>query len=288
MLIISNPLNSKQLNDLSVLRKLCVKNDGSAIPTYEPLLSAKRELLSLLYYQNNQLVGFASPFHFHDKAYEIVIMVAPVFRQQGIAKKLFKAVLQETKKQFDYLSFPMATNHDQEKLIKKGFTYDSTELELRYAAKEFITLAQEITVNDAQAKDMDALATIDKCCFNSPEEEMHNRFKQLLEDKKYNLLVARLNNKIIGKLNITWGSKKATISDIAILPEYQGRGYGKQLVAFAVNHVLKKKERNIYLSVEASNVSAVKIYRKLHFNIKNSYEFWSLERKYCLPLLEKA
>jgi RimJ/RimL family protein N-acetyltransferase len=84
------------------------------------------------------------------------------------------------------------------------------------------------------------------------------------------LLIAKLNNNIIGFLFFIHNSKKKTSHTgefgVNVHPEYQGIGIGQQLVEtllkWSKQHVQIEK---VYLQVFATNYNAIKLYKKLGF-----------------------
>lgn len=56
---------------------------------------------------------------------------------------------------------------------------------------------------------------------------------------------------------------------ICVLPEHQGKGYGKQIIKFLINYSEKNKIQKIKLSVDKSNFKAISLYKKNNFQIEN-------------------
>jgi ribosomal protein S18 acetylase RimI-like enzyme len=54
------------------------------------------------------------------------------------------------------------------------------------------------------------------------------------------------------------------IEELFILPEYQGHGYGKELMTY-IEEKYKQQVARIRLEVEDSNQRAVQLYRKMGF-----------------------
>ena len=55
----------------------------------------------------------------------------------------------------------------------------------------------------------------------------------------------------------------------AVLEQHRGNGIGKALMLEGINGVVDRKCDEIYLEVRTSNLSAVKMYEKLGFQIKS-------------------
>lgn len=68
------------------------------------------------------------------------------------------------------------------------------------------------------------------------------------------------------------------ISAVVTHPDYTGKGFAKQLVAYTVN---KNFERNIvpYLHVAETNVAAISLYEKLGFRARRKISLWLMARE---------
>lgn len=60
--------------------------------------------------------------------------------------------------------------------------------------------------------------------------------------------------------------------NIAILPTFQGQGYGKLLLSDFINEAKKQHFKGISLSVTPENSRAVKLYESFHFRIEERRE----------------
>ena len=65
----------------------------------------------------------------------------------------------------------------------------------------------------------------------------------------------------------------AELSSIAVLPEYQSKGIGKNLVNAFIQEVKKREGKFIYLTTDACNNEPVNyFYQKIGFKLKRSFE----------------
>lgn len=91
------------------------------------------------------------------------------------------------------------------------------------------------------------------------------RESQFLESvSKHYCLVLTLETKVIGYTIYTIVAGEAEILNIAIHPDYQGKGYGRQLLDHLMAIVYEQAER-LYLEVRASNASAIHLYQEVGF-----------------------
>jgi len=81
---------------------------------------------------------------------------------------------------------------------------------------------------------------------------------------KHSCLSLILNGQIIGYAIYHVVVDEAEILNIAIAPDYQGKGYGRKLLDDLVNTVTKRAKR-LFLEVRASNDTAIKLYDSAGF-----------------------
>ena len=80
-------------------------------------------------------------------------------------------------------------------------------------------------------------------------------------------------NKLVALLagyNNDFVNSKAYISVLAVLPEYQGKGYASKLITDFTNDCKNKNIKRIELFTHKTNANAIKMYKKNGFNIDNT------------------
>ncbi len=69
-----------------------------------------------------------------------------------------------------------------------------------------------------------------------------------------------------GHVSVWIDSPNAQILNLYILPEYQGKKLGDDLIAFCINYLDKFHVENITLEVRPSNFKAIQLYEKYGFH----------------------
>jgi len=59
---------------------------------------------------------------------------------------------------------------------------------------------------------------------------------------------------------------EASLFNIAVDPDFQRRGYGRQLLQHLINELIKRNVLTLWLEVRASNLPAIALYEQLGFN----------------------
>lgn len=91
------------------------------------------------------------------------------------------------------------------------------------------------------------------------------------------------DGRIIGNLTLIplkkRGARDYFIANVAVLPEFRGRGIAKQLTDRAIDHVKSHKGKRIYLQVRVDNLIAQHIYRTTGFEEFALRTSWVFGRK---------
>jgi diamine N-acetyltransferase len=115
----------------------------------------------------------------------------------------------------------------------------------------------------------------DAVLHNIPEKYIRKTFDEIMSGSPYaDGYIIESDGKTAGYslLAFTYsgeaGGVVLWIEDVYILPEYQGNGYGTELLKFLYN-TYKNKVARIRLEVEKENRGAIKLYKKLGFEDLN-------------------
>lgn len=278
-ILTSNQLTAQQLADLRGLVAACKTADDSVPNLYFYILELPRTLpASALCYENNQLIGFLSIYFFYEDAVEAALLIHPAHRRQSVAKRLLEQMrllleINHTHK----LIFTTAAGKNGHWLEQKGFRYDHSEYHMvRDDLNPLLNHTPMASFRYAKPQDIPDLCAIDAACFTKKQPELPERFNSLLNDRSYKVIVLEVGQTVIGKAHIRWDERGASLSDISVLPYYQGRGYGASLIAHCVNIILSEGKQYISLDVETHNTRALELYKNLGFLIDNACDYWSI------------
>lgn len=282
MITNTNQLNEHQLKELEELTTLCKQTDGSIPNVYTHILSQPRSLpASLLYYEDQQLVGFLSAYFFYDEAVEIALIVKPSARKKGVAKQLIKSILPLIEyHEYHKLIFSSPSHLNDQWLLEKGFKYLHSEYYMeRDELNPLLSSNNSLTYRKASMQDIPILSAMDQVCFPKHHVDSFERFQHLIEGREYQIIIAIQDNKPIGKAHLRWQDNGATLSDIAILPAYQGHGLGTALITHCINLALIEGKPHLNLDVETHNLKALNLYSRLGFLIQNACDYWEITTK---------
>lgn len=106
--------------------------------------------------------------------------------------------------------------------------------------------------------------------------------------KYSDVFVAKQNEKIIGVIVVLpLTAETAEIKNIAVDPEFQGKGIGSFLIVQVVQIALFNNQKNICISTANSSIGQLYLYQKLGFEITEIKRNFFLEN-YIDPIYENS
>jgi len=129
---------------------------------------------------------------------------------------------------------------------------------------------------EATLKDFEQIYDIEQACFVEPytREQLTYEFS---ENPLNKILVAYDEDKIVGFVDYMITFNSATISQIAVLPNYRKKGLGSKLLEEMEKSFPKEIDdvvETITLEVRESNINAISFYKK------NGYENVVIKKHY--------
>jgi ribosomal protein S18 acetylase RimI-like enzyme len=289
MLVYSQQVNDEQQKQLDQLSHWCEEVDKGLPAIYQHLLKQKRITENnVFYYKDEVLVGFLSVYFFFEDACEVTLMVAPDHRRQGVATELLQGIfpLLESKNMKNLIFSTTGSAHEAW-FKQMDFTYKHSEYHMeRDSFVPIILNNPSLTLKKATPRDINMLCAIDIMSF-SGQQSMPDRFFGLLADNEYTLFLAYKGDQVVGKAHIRWQPHSALLSDIAILPPFQRKGLGGELLSHCINYALNEGKVKITLDVEANNSKALNLYSKNGFKTTKIFDFWSVPMAHLQSLINK-
>jgi len=79
--------------------------------------------------------------------------------------------------------------------------------------------------------------------------------------------VIEIDKNIIGFIIISLAMDECHVLNICVARLFQHQGWGKKLLACALNHASQQGKRTAYLEVRRSNTRAISLYQKMNFHL---------------------
>lgn len=119
-------------------------------------------------------------------------------------------------------------------------------------------------IRDMEVEDIEQVLSIEESSFATPWS--YDSFYNELTDNPYAFyLVTELDGQVIGHCGLWVVHDNASITNIAVLPEYRGKKLGKAMLQKAMTLAKEKEAESISLEVRVSNFVAKHLYEGMGF-----------------------
>lgn len=122
----------------------------------------------------------------------------------------------------------------------------------------------ELTFREMAPEDADAVEIVERACFAIPWSRESFWKEAANENTVY--LLALIGERVVGYVGCWISYEEAQITNVAILPEFRGRGIATKLFAEVIKAVKKKDVTAMTLEVRPSNAPALALYD--HYGFK--------------------
>ena len=108
-----------------------------------------------------------------------------------------------------------------------------------------------------------AVAELEKLCFSDPWSE--RSIASELNNPLSLWLIAVVDGKVAGYIGSQSVPPEADVMNVAVYPQYRGRGMGEQLMRRLREDLREQGMESLTLEVRAGNTPAIRLYEKLGF-----------------------
>lgn len=138
----------------------------------------------------------------------------------------------------------------------------------------------EAVFRHATEEDADFLAQVESLCFNDPWNK-----EMLLSEMRepHATFILCLSQDIpIGYFSFLHIIDELHILNVAVLPEYQNQGYGRELVGKLLMEAAHMNARAITLEVRQSNAKAIALYESVGFKLAGTRPHYYKDKENAL------
>lgn len=268
------------LNQIQNLQDICEKYDGIILKLNWEMLRnrSENEKEDFFHYEDGQLVGFLATYSFGEKV-EICGMVHPNFRRKGIFSNLLKEALEIIPKGSKILlNAPEASSSAKEFVKSKNYSYSFSEYQMVWKNSEVKPVEEIVRFTKAKIIDFSFIANLDVVCFGFDKTDAEKYNNRILNEPDRLLYIIEVNNEKIGKMSVQRENNESWIYGFAILPQFQGKGYGRN----ALLQIIQKENQignEIHLEVALENSNAKKLYLNCGFKQYNTQDYYKIDNK---------
>lgn len=273
-----NLLLKEQLIQIKELQDICESYDQINLKLNWEMLRNRTndEKEDFFYYDEDQLVGFLAKYYFGDKV-EICGMVHPKYRRKGIFTSLMSEGLESCRNaSLILLNAPAASIPASEFMKKQKCHYSFSEYQMVWKDNEVQSFEPIIKLTDAKKDDFELISRIDVVCFNFNDKDAQAYNARVLDKPNRNCYIIEVNGEKIGKLSVQRENQESWIYGFAILPTYQGFGYGKNTLLQILEQE-SKTGNEIHLEVALENRNAKKLYTDCGFEQYDTQDYYEYE-----------
>ena len=277
----TSALAEPQLREALALLETCNRADSIDIPIFVPELADPANVqTAITFTEHSALIGLAAVPD--DSVPEASLMVHPAFRRRGIGKTLVGAIRTELRRR--KLNGCLLVT-DQASLSAKSFLaalsipYTSSEyrLELNPSASDRSRpRIAALTMRPATRDDAEILIQVLSAAFWEPDEHARTNVLATLQEKSRRFYLAELNGEPIGAIRVGEWSGNGDITAFGVVPDHQGKGYGRQILLDAVDLLLPLNLPRILIEVAVDNRNALSLYESCGFHITQEYGYYTL------------
>lgn len=281
-------LSVKDFEEINHLRNLCLESDQTSskleldykLNRAETQSDRLNHINEFMYYEDDILVGYLGFCCFEGTTIEINGMVHPEYRKRGIFKMLFSLAKDEWDKR-DCPKVLLLCDHNsvsgQEFIKSTGAVYCHSEYEMYLKNdSKFSPAPNNMIFRKATNEDAKEIARQNAIYFQEelPDEDL----AMPEEQEKFGSFVflAEADGKVIGKTHLEINNEVGGIYGLGVLPEYRGKGYGKELLIQSVKKLNESGCREIMLQVAVKNKTALSIYKSCGFEETSTMDYFEM------------
>ncbi len=112
--------------------------------------------------------------------------------------------------------------------------------------------------------DIELILAVQKDSFNDGWNR--NMLQSAFNEGRFYAYGIYLDEKVKGIISYSLSLDSADIEGVVVISSERKKGYGKSLLAFALNDIKQKGVDRVFLEVRESNFTAISLYQSLGFN----------------------
>jgi ribosomal protein S18 acetylase RimI-like enzyme len=212
--------------------------------------------------------------------------VHPDHRRRGIGRALLEAVVAACRDQGTetcYVVLDEASPSGKAFVETIGAWYHISEYRMLLDRDAFRPSERNggLQLDQVGADALDLFSSLAATGFGDPPEQQRGWLSEDMHQPGRRFWVARLEGEPIGTVRVVGFGSGAPGSSVytttlAVLPEYRGRGFGRQILARITELLMGEDWERILIEVETENRNALGLYLSLGYRVVQTYGFYEV------------
>lgn len=284
--VVRTALSAEEVGAIRELATVCEGHDGIELKLNWDMLKTRpgERTDDFLYYEAGRLVGFFALYHFNSWEIEISGMVHPDHRRKGIFTALYAAAKEEIARRGEPNLIWIVSEGSQSGkawALSTGASYKNSEYKMeREKDAPLPEATDKLLIREATLQDAPELGRMTHVCFGLPLDEMVKSVERKFGKEEYTLLVAEVDGVRIGRMNVDHPEAGVVwIFGFCVLPEYQGKGYGREFLARTIRDYAAKGYQEFALEVAVENKGALGLYESCGYRVTSGIDYYEIDGK---------
>lgn len=291
MSIINNPLiklkenlDEKDYKDINDLKNICVDYDKTYLKleidfklnNVNKSGENMNRINEFMFYDEDKLVGYVGICSFGGDELEVNGMVHPGYRKKGIFTRLFSLVKDEFNKRDSKGILLLSDNNSISgikfiKNISREYNHSEYDMNLDMNEKNKLKF-DNVVFRKATLEDVKKISKKDFNFFYESDVEGISDNEKNTSSCTY---VMEIDNTLIGKSRLDIIDNIGGIYGLEVLPNYRGKGYGRELLVLSIRELKENNAKLITLQVETNNKNALNLYKSCGFKENYTMDYYS-------------
>ncbi|QGU94552.1 GNAT family N-acetyltransferase [Clostridium bovifaecis] len=276
-----NSVSNELIKEINTVQDLCNEYDklnGRISP--DTSLNFNKDMKAIfLLYEDEKLVSVLSVFAPTISEGEISACTLPMYRRRGYFKKLYEKAVEQLKnyKVKDVLFVCESEAITGKKVIEKlGGKYEFTEYSMKYIKEcaENTDDKLNATLRLATIEELEELIKMNQHIFNDEYDDSKSMVESSFISEERTQYVFIVDDEPAGVASVFFDNEQSSIYGLGILPKYQGKKLGKELVRLLLKELIDNNKGIINLEVNSINKRALNLYKSMNFEVEVAFDYY--------------
>lgn len=270
----------EEINQIAELERVCNASEQIEVKVgIESLpLRPTEGIWDIVCYSEEKLIGYMCFYTFDGRVAEVISMVHPKRRRQGVFRAMLDVAVADMKQRGlqEVLYVVPAPSQSGLGVVKHlGTDFYEAEYSMHWAREpQPFARNPHLQLREASPEDIEFLVRCSAQAFDDSEEMTRNMIQRTTTPDRISYLGVHKGTPV-GMIRVQRiGTDHAAVFGFAVLPEQQGHGYGRQMLTQCVEMLRSEGRTQIELDVVTENERGLHLYTISGFDILSAYRYY--------------